>query len=192
MDMKFIELENGEMVKLADVKKVTKNYSSKHTDGFKPFISIKKGEPIFRFLGLLPIKFAKKDCFKLGSDCNWQYGSWYNKYYYSLEELFNSMIKHWGEQSPGAFGGYSRMPNAEYCAGWCLTENKNALYFDSKENAICVKPYITLWFDDFQESYSGLHGHICPRRKFIMFSNNEELDKWIADNIGCMSLPTCI
>jgi len=190
--MKFIELENGEMVKLADAKKVTKNYSSKHTDGFKPFISIKKGEPIFRFLGLLPIKFAKKDCFKLGSDCNGQYGSWYNKYYYSLEELFNSMIEHWGEQSPGAFGGYSQMPNAEYCAGWLLAQNKNALYFDSKENAICVKPYITLWFDDFQESYSGLCGHICPRRKFIMFNSNEELDNWISNNIDYMPLPTCI
>ena len=192
MDMKFIELENGEMVKLSDVKKVTKNYSSKHTDGFEPFISIKKGEAIFRFLGLLPIKFAKKDCFKLDPYCNGRYGSWYNKYYYSLEELFNSMIEHWGELSPGAFGGYSQMPNAEYCAGWYLTDTKDALYFDSKENAICVKPYITLWFDDFEEYYSGLHGHVCPRRKFIIFSNNEELDKWIADNIGCMSLPTFI
>lgn len=192
MDKKFITLENDEMVKLSDIKKITKNYSSKHTDGFEPFISIKKGEAIFRFLGLLPIKFAKKDCFKLDPYCNGRYGSWYNKYYYSLEELFNSMIEHWGELSPGAFGGYNQMPNAEYCAGWYLTDTKDALYFDSKENAICVKPYITLWFDNFEEYYSGLHGHVCPRRKFIMFSNNEELDKWIADNIGCMSLLTCI
>lgn len=182
MKTDFIELENGEMVKLSGIKKITKEYSSKHTDGFEPFISIKKGETIFRFLGLLPIKFAKKDCFKLDPYCHGEYGSWYSKYYYSLEELFKASIEHWGELSPGAFGGYSRMPNAEYSVGWNLTSNKDALYFDSKENAICVKPYVTLWFDDFEEYFSGLHGHVNPRRKFITFNSNEELDKWVKDN----------
>ena len=192
MNKNFIELENGEIVKLSDIKKVTKSYSSKHTNGFEPFISIKKGEPIFKILGLIPIKFAKKDCFKLGPFCNGRYGCWYNKYYYSLKSLFDAIMEHWGEQSPGAFGGYSRLPNAEYCVGWLLTSNKNALYFDQKENAICVKPYITLWFDDFRESYSGLYGHITPKRKFITFNNNKELDEWMNDNIHCLSLPTSI
>lgn len=192
MKKNFIELENGEIVKLSDIKKVTKSYSTKHTNGFEPFLDIKKGEPIFKILGLIPIKFAKTDCFKLDPFCNGRYGCWYSKYYYSLKELFETIIEHWGEQSPGAFGGYSQMPNAEYCAGWLLTSNKKALYFDSKENAICVKPYVTLWLDDFCESYSGLYGHRNPRRKFITFNNDKELDAWMDNNITCLSLPTGI
>jgi len=173
----FVELENGEIVKFSDVKKITKHYHSKHSDELDPFVRIKKGEPTFKFFGL-PLRVAKRDCFKLGPCCG-TYGSWYNKYYYSLKDLFEAIIEHWGEQSDGAFGGYSQLPNAEYCVGWFLTPNKNALYFDSKENAICVKPYVTLLFDDFDEAYSGLYGHIVPRRKFITFNNDEELDEWM-------------
>lgn len=192
MNKDFIELENGEMVKLFDIKKVTKTYLSKYTNDFEPFINIKKGKPIFKILGLIPIKFAKKDCFKLDPFCNGRYGSWYSKYYFSLKDLFDSIMKHWGEQSLGAFGGYSQLPNAEYCAGWLLSPNKNSLYFDSKENAICTKPYVTLWLDDFDEAYSGLYGHINPRRKFITFNSDEDLDTWMNNNINCLSLPTSI
>ena len=181
MESKFIELENGDIVKFSDVKKITKHYFSKHSDNLKPFIKVNKGEPIFKFLGLFPIKFAEKDCFKLDS-CNGRYGCWYNKYYFSLKELFNAIIEHWGEQSPGAFGGYSQLPNAEYSVGRNLTSNKNALYFDEKEDAICVKPYVTLWLDDFNECFSGLYGHIIPRRMFINFNSNKELDEWMATN----------
>ena len=183
MESKFIELENGDIVKFSDVKKMTKHYFSKHSDNLEPFIKVNKGEPIFKILGLVPIKFAKKDCFKLDSFCNGRYGCWYNKYYFSLKELFNAIIEHWGEQSPGAFGGYSQLPNAEYSVGWNLTSNKNALYFDEKEDAICVKPYVTLWFDDVKECFSGLYGHIIPRRKFITFNSNKELDEWMSSNI---------
>jgi hypothetical protein len=186
MKKDFIELENGEIVKLSDIKKITKRYSSKHTNGLEPFVKTKKACPISNFLGIFPTKFIEKDCFKLGP-CNGRYGSWYNKYYYSLKELFDAIIEHWGEQSPGAFGGYSKLPNAEYCAGWLLTPNKNALYFDEKENAICIKPHITIWFDDFQESYSGMWGHINPRRKFITFNTNNELNEWMKNNISILT-----
>lgn len=182
----FVELENGEVVKFSDIKKITKHYHSKHSDGLEPFTKIKKGECIFKLFGI-PIKFAKKDCFKLNSCCD-SYGYWYNKYYYSLEDLFKVMMEHWGEQSDGAFGGYSPLPNAEYCAGWFLTQNKDALYFDSKKNAICVKPYVTLWFDDFKEYFSGIYGHVKPRRKFITFTNDEELDEWMQRHTNLLKL----
>ena len=179
MNKEFIKLENGEIVKLSDIKKVTKSYSSKHTNGFEPFISIRKGEPTFKLLGLIPVKFAKKDCFKLDPFVNGRYGCWYNKYYYSVKDLFDAIIKHWGEKSPGAYSGYDTLPNAEYLVGRLLTSNKNALYFDSIENAICVKPYVTLWFDNSCES---------PKKKFLTFNSNDELDKWMDNNINCLSL----
>ena len=187
MNEKFIELENGDIVKMSDIKKITKHYFSSHTNDLAPFVRFKKGDPIFRFLGLIPVKFAKKDGFKLGRFCG-EFGSWYNKYYFSLKDLFDVMMKHWGEMSPGAFGGYSNLPNAEYSVGWRLTSNKDALYFDLKENAICVKPYVTLLFDDFNESYSGFYGHICPRRKHITFNTDKELDQWMDDNIDLRDL----
>ena len=79
MKEKFIELESGEIVKFSNIKNIKKRYSSKYSNGFKPFHMVKKGEPVFKLLGLIPIKFAKKDCLKLGSFCNGGYGGYYRR-----------------------------------------------------------------------------------------------------------------
>lgn len=178
----FIELENGEIVKFSDIKKITKNYFSKYTDNLEPYIKIKKGEPIFKLLGIVPIKWAKKDCFKLDMFCNGRYGGWYEKYYYSLKDLFEAMMKYWGQQAGGGY--YASLPIAEYTAGFLISETKDALYFDNENDAICTKPYVTLWFDDFDEYYGGMAGHVKPRRKFIIFNSNNELDEWMKQNIS--------
>ena len=182
MKEKFIELENGKIVKFSDIKRIEKSYSSKYSNDFEPFHMVKKGEPVFKLLGLIPIKFAKNDCLKLDSFCNGRYGGYYSKYYRSVKELFDSIVKHWGEQAGSGY--YAALPVAEATAGIFMSETKDALYFNPEDDTINVKPYITLLFDDFNETYGGFYGHIVPRRKFIIFNSDDELDKWMSDNIS--------
>lgn len=174
--MKFVELENGEVFKLSSVKSFKKSYGGKYTIDSKelaPYVKVKRGFPIFRLLGLIPIKYAKDDCLKLGSNLGpnvigW-YGGWYHKYYYTLKELYNVMVQHWGENAGSGF--YRFLPIAEYSAGREISPCKEALYFNDKENAICVKPYLILYFDDEKD-----------RKKVLVFNTNEELDKWFISN----------
>jgi len=174
--MKFVELENGEVFKLSSVKSFKKSYGGKYTIDSKelaPYVKVKRGLPIFRLLGLIPIKYAKDDCLKLGPNLGpnvigW-YGGWYHKYYYTLKELYNVMVQHWGENAGSGF--YRFLPIAEYSAGREISPCKEALYFNDKENAICVKPYLILYFDDEKD-----------RKKVLVFNTNEELDKWFISN----------
>ena len=155
--------------------RLVKSYSAKHTDDFGLYTKCKVNVPVSKLFGIIPTKFVKKECFALTMCCG-VFGSWYSNRYYSLKDLLESIKRHWGELSPGAFIGYCNLPNTEYLSGLRMSKTKDALYLDCMENAICVKPYVTLYFDDFDECFSGMYGHEEPRRKFIIFHNDEELD----------------
>ena len=71
---------NGKIVKFSDIKRIEKSYSSKYSNDFDPFHMVKKGAPVFKLLGLIPIKFAEKDCLILDSFCNGRNGGYYSKY----------------------------------------------------------------------------------------------------------------
>ena len=164
--MKFVELENGEIFKLSSVKSFKKSYGGKFTIDSKelaPYVKVKRGFPIFRLLGLIPIKYAKDDCLKLDPNFIGWYGGWYHKYYYTLKELYNVMVQHWGENAGSGY--YRFLPIAEYSAGREIAPCKEALYFNDKENAICVKPYLILYFDDEKD-----------RKKVLVFNTKEELN----------------
>ena len=150
----YIKADNNQLYNISAFKKIIKHAPRIIKDGENvwKYVKVSRGTPLKTFLGFV-IKRAKIDCYTLleeGYFCH-------KERYRTLKELFDAIFKYYGY----------RHNLIEGRTGVIISKTKKALYFDEKENAIRIKPYLEFVIDELNDDYA-----------FKTFETEKEMNTW--------------